>query len=153
MPVRATLPNLTPLCVVATACQTNSIVLYREPAAVIDYQDWQLPSPTSPWSFVGDTGAVAGNNTWRVHADGDAILSLDAPATVSSNAALSGLLGRVGISTDAANTGALRVGCQVKAERSGAGVVFGFLDLRNFFFLGAYLRYPTPCSTPSVQQW
>jgi hypothetical protein len=91
------------------------------------------PLPTgSPWVLTNDNGDGVSSLEWEVQEAGTTLVSTNAPCGAAN---LSHVIGGVGLNTKFRPAGNARVSCLIKAcSGDGAGLTFGFLDARNFFY-------------------
>lgn len=103
-------------------------------------------SPTSPWVLTNDKGDGVGELEWEVREAGTTLVSSNAPCGAVN---LSHAIGGVGLHTKWRPAGNARVACLIKAASGdGAGLLFGFLDARNFFYFAQ-----RAASTAAPAQW
>ena len=110
--------------------QVHSFFMQRQTDAA-PYFGWQ--AGTTDWQFTDSRGAFP-ENDWSVrqHPATDVIASLNASSVDPS---LNATYAVLGLYIPAPAGDHARVTCLIKACDSGAGIVFAFQDLDNFYFL------------------
>ena len=91
-----------------------------------------LPS-SSPWVLTNNDGDSVHQLEWEVQEAGTTLVSINAPCGGAH--ILTRAVGGLGLNTQFRPAGNARVSCLIKAgSGDGAGLVFGYLDPRNFFY-------------------
>lgn len=134
--------------------QVNSFVLRRN-TAVTSYGHWTEVEPaTTVWSFTDSQGNSLEGTGWSARQDpySDTVVSLNAS---SVNPHLNSEHAVLGLYTAASAPDSARISCRIKALGGGAGLVFAFQDVHNFYFLSASTDSNTrgDCAPGPQQTW